>query len=303
MRNLIYCFLTVLIVSSCQKDPSDDGPVDPDPPGNTGGDSIYLIQRIAQPYNFSTTFKYNAGNRLISYGRYTTNFDTTTITYNSSGKPVGVVHFTPSSFAEHVAQPSVFIYEGNRLQKIITKYPKEKGTYPADYFTSYNNPLEILGYDSLFYDAKNRVIKTMYYQLEFGTPNKELWEYKLLSYLPGKDSLLQKIESYYRDVNGNFPLSYSTEFFAYDTKPNPFYNLVPYYALLQSKTRMYILSYYYTGYHGSNFFTCSPNNCISTSSNFNNINYTYNSDSQPARAVIGNDNLEAVNYVYTKVKK
>lgn len=293
-------------VISCQKEISDDMP--PSQIDSTilnQPDSIYLIEHIQQPYEWSTTFKYDSNNRLISYGRFSL-LDYTTIQYNTQNKPISVAHYKKDVITSLSVQPLIFVYNGNKIVKIIRKIKKAIGTFTSDYLTSYSNPVEISGYDSLCYNSKNQIIESYFFERNYAIPDTTLMEYKILTYFPNNDSLLQKIDSYYRDINNNFPLSYSLTCNSYDNKHNPFYNLIPLYPFLNvsGRTTFHTLSYNYTWSAGqaSNFLVMSPNNNLSTSIS-SNLKLTYNSDSLLIRSVIGNDELEGVNYLYIKVKK
>jgi hypothetical protein len=309
MRSILlfsFIFNLTFIINSCQKEISYDIPPtrqDSIPP--SGQDSINLILRIQQPYEWSNSFNYDDRNRLISYGRYTSNFDTTAIIYNNSNKPISVVRYTRDAFAPHYVTPSIFVYNSEKISKIILKRKMAAGTYTQEYLTTIGSNSEIRGYDSLCYNSKNQIVKSFFFEVNSSIPDTTLWEYKEISYMPQNDSLLKRIESFYRDNNNNFPLSYSLTCNTFDNKRNPFYNLVPMYPYLNpsGKTQYWPLPYIYSGSSGSNnFLSLSPNNSLTNSISFN-ITYTYNSDSLPVTSLIGGNGLETVNYIYKKVKK
>jgi hypothetical protein len=301
MKYLLYFGSFFVLFNSCKK---EGGTTEPD--RTVTADSISLLTRIQQPYESSSDFKYDSQHRLIGYGRYGTNFyDTCRILYNSEGLPAAIISYH-SLIYDGFARPCVFVYQGNKLVRVVVKKEKRPGTVSNDYFLSYDRPADIIGYDSIVYNASNQISKSYFFRTNYTAPDPPvLWNYRLFTYFPGKDSLLQKVESYDKDINNNYNLAFSFTHFTYDTKPNPFYKMVPWYPLLSELgliTKFWVFSYYYTSRYGSDFMISLPNNSI-TSSIRSNIKYVYNADSLPIRSVIANDELEGVNYIYTKVKQ
>lgn len=306
---LISILYSVIFLQSCNKGDDIGGPSGIDTlsqPPSVIRDSILSIDRIVQPYYESCRFNYDSKGRITSYGRFINinNFDSTIINYDVTGKVTHMLNYQDHPYQEHEVRPIIFVYESGRVVKIIHKRVKKKGDYTTNYLTDISNSLEIDGYDSLIYNNTGKIIGTRFYVYDYRInpgPQVVLFSYINITYNPSNDSLYQKIESYFADVNGGNQLDWQFNFYQYHPKANPFYNKIPFYSFLAGKITIYYILTHYNSRSGHVFLADIPR---LSSHNSISSNITYNfPDSMLRSSYVDAPDYGVVYYYYKKVPK
>lgn len=274
-------------------------------------DSVFVLSMVTDAGGLRLMFDYDTLNkRLKSWAKtYASfNYDSTKIFYDPSGKVLSLVRKTTIS-TPFVNVPNVFEYDGQgRVSKVYHKriYTTEES---YAYNTTVNFPLNFLydldSYDSLNYDAKNRVSSVYSFKSFNGNIAVPGFytSYKLISYSPSNDSLTSRIITYTRNSSNNFDAS-TLDFNTYNNKLNPYYLLFRKFYLMGVEnfiTTPTFLPYYYFGYNLNALLTASPYICTVLNTSY--LAFSYNADGLVSRCINGADFSEWVNFYYAQVKK
>lgn len=274
-------------------------------------DSMFVLSGVTDAGGLRLVFNYDENNkRLSSWSKtYSSSYyDSTKIYYDAQGKVLSLVRKSTTS-TPFTVTPNVFEYNGEgRVSKIYHKslYSTDQG---YEYLTSVKRPLDFVydinSYDSLNYDAKNRV--TSVYSFDSRDGNGLIpgfhTSYKLYTYTAANDSLLSKIETYTRNTSNTFTLS-TVNFNAYNDKANPYYMLFRKFYLMgvySTITTPTFLPYYFYGYDLNDDMTTNPYLC--TAMDGSPLNYVYNGEGLVVQCVKAAATTDWVRFSYTKVRK
>lgn len=312
LLNVTLVALVILVFTGCKKNESRS---DIAPPAVN--DSIVKLFSITSLRNGNTRFYYDEQNhryKSFSWHHSTnaSNWDSTIINYNSSGVADSYLTIFPMPNGDYNCNATVLAFDANgKILKKYKKYSIALSQYTPTYTSDVNDRSTIDFYDSIGYDAYNRLAFTyrIYDNPSYSVPYKP--SYRKFYYSSTTDTSFNKIEYYDRDMNNNFRLRETLSFISFDVNPNPTRNDFASYGLLQPFITTFCLHPTEHGTFSSYFLTSFASNCnkisfvdIVTPTNLTEqLSYTYNSEGLPLTVVSDSNPANIQSFSYKKYRK
>lgn len=310
----ICCFV---ISIGCQKEvpPVDQVPDHVDTTTNLPQtpDSVLILTKVTSSYGMNLSLAYDLEHKRYSSWSetYPVYYDSTLIFYNAQGNVSGLVRKYGTIGDAFEVYPSFFVYNSLGLaSKIFRKRSLSSTSY--DYYDGYSTTLTdsldfnyVEAYDSINYNSQNKVASIYIIGLDRVSHTYQLGRYQLVQYQSYNDSLLSSVVTYTLNSNNAYD-STTLKFRSYINKINPYYK--PFGSLVFLAGGMPFASRLPTVPNNfdneiDQYLTSNPYLCTSFFSPAPELTYSFNADSLVTSCIPGQNTMDAINFIYTRMKK